>query len=881
MAAYGNFGNMYDISLKPRLLATLLREHVPDDSRPFSDPSELASVAATLRVHKLLSESVEDSTDKKLVESWKKAVDAWVDRLLLLVSSDVPDKCWAGVCLLGITCQDCSSHRFLASYSSWYQKLHAHVQAPGVSKFVRVASIASLSDLFTRLGQFPNVKKDGISFSGKLIQPFLNLLDEDGSEALWDGGTSMLCTIICYFPSAIHRHYDSVESAIASKIMSGKCSTCLLKKLAHCLSILPQLKGDEETWSLLMRKILLLINSHLNDAFQCLEEETKSTKIVNLLVPPGKDPPTPLGCRNSSDKAAVEATKRPKRLLTSSVSAFILCGCEMLTNPYPVQVNIPVKAVLALIERVLTVDGSVSQSLLPFVTATQQESLCSELPMFHSDALDLLIGLTKGMRSQMLPHAAYIVRLIMRYFKNCSLPELRVKLYSIIRTLLMSMGVGIAKFLTQEVINNVFIDLNPDHQNDVAFPITLSRANEVSYPNRKKRKHASAARSLEDKNETGFGEAPKNHLVVPASVKIAALEALEVLLTVGGALRSDSWRKNVDTLLISVAADSVHDGWNIEENSICMPNELISMMEKLQLAALRALLASLLSQSHVRPANIARGLELFQRGRQETGTMVAEFCAHALLALEVLIHPRALPLEDYSPATTDSFGGFSRRFAENVHSSGQPIVAFSQRTELALPDSYDDELHSKWLQNQEKPDTPLDEQVKKAKYSKESGDSSRAISTVKEHDYSLDKSTTEKSKTSPPEVDTNDMEMEDRNPNIVKSPKHGESTRKVQEHPQQEPVLIPCIATASKCAERDTKTDPSSSGAVDHENREDGLEGNVVVTPGDGISASGEMVMLGTLDSGKGKEIIVNPDDESSVDVFPDIIDVEPDSDEE
>lgn len=879
MAAYGNLGNMYDVSLKPRMLSTLLREHVPDDSRPFSDPSELASVTATLRVHKLLSESFEDSTDEKLVESWKKAVDAWVDRLLLLVSSDVPDKCWAGVCLLGITCQDCSSHRFLASYSSWYQKLHAHVQAPGVSKFVRVASIASLSDLFARLGQFPNVKKDGISFSGKLIQPFLNLLDEDGSEALWDGGANMLCTIISYFPSAIHRHYDSVESTIASKIMSGKCSTCLLKKLAHCLAILPQSKGDEETWFLLMRKILLLINSHLIDAFQCLEEETKSTKVVNLLVPPGKDPPTPLGCWNSSGKAAVGVTKRPKRLLTSSVSAFMLCGCEMLTNPYPVQVNIPVKAVLALIERVLMVDGSVSQSLLPFVTATQQESLCSELPMFHSAALDLLIALTKGMRSQMLPHAAYIVRLIMGYFKNCSLPELRVKVYSIIRTLLLAMGVGVAKFLTQEVINNVFIDLNPDHQNGVAFPITLSRANEVSYPNRKKRKHASAARSLEDKHEMGFGEAPKNHLVIPASVKIAALEALEVLLTVGGALRSDSWRKNVDTLLISVATDSVHDGWNIEENSICMPIELIAMMEKLQLAALRALLASLLSQSHVRPANIARGLELFQRGRQETGTMVAEFCAHALLALEVLIHPRALPLEDYSPATTDSFGGFSRRFTENVHCSGQSVVAFSQRTELTLLDSYDDELHSKWLQNQEKPETPLDDQVKKAKYSKECGDSSRAICTVKEHDYSLDKSTTEKSKTSPPEVGTNDTEMEDRNPKIVESPKHEESTRKVQEHLQQEPVLIPCIATASKGAERDTKTDPTS-GAVDHENREDGLEGNVV-TPGDGISASGEMVMLGTSDSGKGKEIIVNSDNESSVDVFPDIIDVEPDSDEE
>lgn len=44
--------------------------------------------------------------------------------------------------------------------------------------------------------------------------------------------------------------------------------------------------------------------------------------------------------------------------------------------------------------------------------------------------------------SQLLPHAAYVVRLVTRYFRSCALPELRIKLYSITRMLLTSMGVG-------------------------------------------------------------------------------------------------------------------------------------------------------------------------------------------------------------------------------------------------------------------------------------------------------------------------------------------------------------------------------------------------------------------------------------------------------
>lgn len=88
MAAFNLVANMYDPALKPRLLHKLLREHVPDDKRTFHDHSELSNAVSMIKIHDLLSES-SSSKDQKLIDSWKSAVDSWVDRLFLLLSDDM------------------------------------------------------------------------------------------------------------------------------------------------------------------------------------------------------------------------------------------------------------------------------------------------------------------------------------------------------------------------------------------------------------------------------------------------------------------------------------------------------------------------------------------------------------------------------------------------------------------------------------------------------------------------------------------------------------------------------------------------------------------------------------------------------------------------
>ncbi|KAL5160861.1 Proline-, glutamic acid- and leucine-rich protein 1 [Glycine soja] len=723
MAAFDHFGNMYDVAFKPRLLQTLIRDHLPDEKRPFSNPSELSKVVSLIKTHSLLSESFADSTRPKLIEAWKSALASWLNLIYSLLSTTMPDKCWAGISLLGVTCEECSSERFLESYSVWFQKLLSFLQSPADSHLVRVAACASMSDLFARLGGYPKIKKDSSSCAVKVVQPTLKILNDENSEAIWDAAVHLLCTIITSFPFSIRNHYDSVESAIALKLLSGGCSLDMSKKLAHCLTLLPKSKGDEESWSVMMQKILVLINDQLNLAFHGLEEETLRNEVTRLLVLPGKHPPPPLGGYILAEEVLNKASKTSEQSLMSNASRLMFGCCLLLKNSYPVKVNVPVRLLLGFVERILMVNGSLPQMSLPFMTAKQQENICSELPVLHLSSLELLTAIIKAMGSQLLPHAAYIVRIITKYFKTCKLPELRIKVYSVTRNLLITMGVGMALYLAQEVINNAFADLSIiEHKNSGILNGSNSNASAgaLLLPIHRKRKHSSTTGSLQEHGEGGLSvEVPKNRPLTPVSLRIAALETLESLITVAGALKSEPWRSKVDSLLLVTAMDSFKEGSVSEERSVFQQKEPAATTTELQLAALRALLVSLLSFARVRPPYLAQGLELFRRGRQQTGTKLAEFCAHALLTLEVLIHPRALPMVDYAYANNSSFG--------EAHSNLQHgYFGWSHNTPYGLPQvppDYDDDLCARWLENDNEVDESLD---KNTKYTQEPSEACRA-----------------------------------------------------------------------------------------------------------------------------------------------------------
>ncbi|KAL0912817.1 hypothetical protein M5K25_016226 [Dendrobium thyrsiflorum] len=712
---------MDDCRLKPPMLRSVVRDRLPNDKRPFR-PAELTAVLSHMRTHGLLSERHSDIAERKLVEAWRSAVDGWVERILSLASNSAPDKCWAGICLLGVTSEECCPDRFQSSYAIWFHKLIENFQSPSATHIIKVACCASLADLFTRLACFPYLKKDGTLLARKVIQPVIQILNEDVGETLWDVAVKLLCTLMSFFPSSINQHYDTVEAVLTSKIMAAKCDLNTSKKFSLGLAILPKVKGDEESFCLVIQKILIAINSILTDAFQGLEEEKKSSEVMRMIVPPGKDPPPPLGGQTLPGEAFEPATRRLSELLVPRVTTLMHSCCIMLTKPYPFPVSIPVRPLLATVRRVLQVDGSFHGTLFPLITSMHQELLCAELPALHLGCLDFLIAIITGLRSQLLPHGANVVRLLTEYFRRARMPAIRRKVYSIVQMLLISMGVGMSLYLAQEVINNAFADLTDNLElgssellSNMQSSILVGGTFRQNY--HKKRKRASVI-PVEHSNGVDLSvKTCSKKSQAPLSVKISALKALEALLTMGGSLKSECWRPDVDFLVIIVATNAFDASW-ANENKLCLLTDESSFADY-QLATLEVLLASLLSPSHSRSPYLSQGLDLFRRGRQETGSKIATFCAHALLALEVLIHPRALPLVDHPPPNNNlSVGeGFYQSFASgNFNSSTKTNLPSFSKGDLGLLDEEDEELSSGWFDEEER--TSLENSNLNDKYNK-------------------------------------------------------------------------------------------------------------------------------------------------------------------
>ncbi|KAG6483146.1 uncharacterized protein LOC122015805 [Zingiber officinale] len=735
MASRAQIPNIEGPRLNPVRIRLLLTGCLPEESRPTPDVIQLSIVLSDIKTYGLLDEQVHDPSDAKLVGEWRNAMDAWTERVISLASSKMPDKCSVGLSLLGVSCGECSSDRFMASYSVWFQKILSIIQLPSSTSFVRMAACAALSDLFTRLADFSNLKKDGIAFAGKVILPIIELLNENGSNEVVV--LELLCTILMFFPS-LHRHYDNVQAALVSKIVSSRYNANLSKKIANCLALLPRAKGDEDTWSLMMQKIIIEIDILLNDPLQTLEGETKGSSVVRLLVPPGKDPPSELGIRSLLRDVTYQPTKRFRYLVVPVVDTLIKCCCMMLTRPYTSQVKVPIAPLLALIHKVLMVDDSSHESLTQFTTVLNQELVFYQFPALRLSCLDLLIALIKGVRSQLIPHGAAVARILTQYSRKATVPSLRIKLYSAMGFLLRSMGVGMSLYLAQDLVSNASADLN-DHPGINTHISNQQLSGEpdqaITQSRLRKRKHFSeSATQLPDGSH-------KQSVVIslkpsaPLSVKTAALEALQALLTMGGSLRSECWRSGVDHLLITVAKNACDMGWACGGKSSVRKTESTDSLVAFQLAALRALLASLLSASHARPPHLSEGLEIFRRGKLETGTKLAACCQDALLSLEALIHPRALPLIHTEDSRNSTLKACNQRYQGNtfyghlnLNTAIFPTVDVGATN--GMDDDNGDEVLNGWLRGDNEEERPV--QLSHTPITKED-----AVGLNKDHEFRL------------------------------------------------------------------------------------------------------------------------------------------------
>jgi hypothetical protein len=97
--------SMHDQALRQRLLQMIMNTHLPDDKQLPRAPAQLSLAVASIRQHHLLCESLPvtggagaagsagghflQGGNKKASDASKAAIDAWMERLLNLLSSTV------------------------------------------------------------------------------------------------------------------------------------------------------------------------------------------------------------------------------------------------------------------------------------------------------------------------------------------------------------------------------------------------------------------------------------------------------------------------------------------------------------------------------------------------------------------------------------------------------------------------------------------------------------------------------------------------------------------------------------------------------------------------------------------------------------------------
>lgn len=96
-------------------------------------------------------------------------------------------------------------------------------------------------------------------------------------------------------------------------------------------------------------------------------------------------------------------------------------------------------------------------------------------------------------------------------------------------------------------------------------------------------------------------------------------------------------------------------------------------------------------------------------GTHATGTRLAEYCGQALLALEVLIHPRGLPLSDFHSSFDDY-----KAVGHSPDTTYQP----------GEPESEDDDLIENWLGKDDEMEIQVTERQQDTHYADKPRDSS-------------------------------------------------------------------------------------------------------------------------------------------------------------
>lgn len=578
----------------------------------------------------------------------------------------------SGCQLLSVLIVSCPAQLLLQQHLQWLQQLsaliHRQQQLPGD---VWLSAAAALQGLFRRLGALidaPGVRRAASTAITKLLPAITPLLAITSPAAAQPAASSsvvdelhvsasmadrqqaavgLLAALLDALPQALRSQAKQLELTLALLVAGEGCPQALRAAAAHALAKLPRASGTAESWSATAQQLLWAMHVCLDAAFSELGPAAAAAAGAarDVLAPGAADAPLPAAVRSHAT-----APKQQLQVLGACMGALH----QLLSQPFPEPAPLPVAGVVQLVARVQALAGSTElgtghsqQSLAKHVESLQLAN--SVLPGSYA----LVQALMSAMGGGVLAHCRPLCDLLAQPLRRVAAQDMQyipaeAALYHTVRFLVYRGGAAAARWLAPAVVDAAMWRLY-----SLATTAGFAPPSHGAAPHPAKKQKKSKKGQVEEANQDFAGSQSLGSplAAVHRQLDCAVLKLLEALLVVGSALLPAGLRLKTDALLAHFAASTAAAAAKLA----CTDTGDCGSFSQLQLAAYRALLASVLAPLGHRPPFLGQALSLFKAALHCPNDQLMQFSHQALLCCEAVLHPRAVPtpilLNAANPAT--------------------------------------------------------------------------------------------------------------------------------------------------------------------------------------------------------------------------------------
>lgn len=564
--------------------------------------------------------------------------------------------------------------------------------APVSAYCVIQAACAAAAELWGRLQQYidlPAVRREVSSVASKLLQPLLSVLDNssipDSSQA---AALQLLAAMLRCIPSSVRPALSSIDRLLQQLVLRTAASTAgsslstaggsvkqqLLAQAAVCAALLPAVAGDAAAWSDAARKLMLSSHDVLDQLLMGLEGRPLDTQYRSYLAVPGATQQQ--GQRQQSgeggwlhslpwqqheqQQGAAQRRQAVPALLLASFGASALQ--HLVQQPFAVAVPVPGYSLALLAARLLRFDAAaaVAAGAVPGSSTMYQELLIMQ-PQLQLAGWQLLHHVVARC-GQQLQLQGLLLRLVRQGLRSVQLAgpaalrqqpaAVRCRMYDTAVLLLQATGLAGARALAAEAMGCVVLELYGHTAAASATARGQGATAGQQRPAKRARKSGGASGGELGQFDpaaavaaAGADEGSRLAIATAADLQAQAgvLAVLKGLLGAGGQLLPAEVRAHADAVAYHISASAAQLAVQLGQQPGLSAAAAAAggALSALRVAALEALLVSLLVPCSHRPPFLSQAVVLFRQGRSSSDAAVAAVCQSAAVQLEVLMHPRA------------------------------------------------------------------------------------------------------------------------------------------------------------------------------------------------------------------------------------------------